>query len=137
MTVIPGVLSFIYVENTGVSFGLAAGFGPALLAACPCCGDWLRGLSVACAPCSRALRLWGLGMLAGGALGNAIDRVAFGFVTDFIATDFIDFPVFNVADIGVTVGGGARAYRLCPVLSGKCRCRAARRGGSLRALRRA
>ena len=45
-----------------------------------------------------------MAMVAGGAIGNAIDRLAFGFVTDFIATTFIDFPVFNVADIGITLG---------------------------------
>ncbi len=43
-------------------------------------------------------------MVAGGAIGNAIDRLVFGFVTDCIATTFIDFPVFNVADVGITVG---------------------------------
>lgn len=103
VTVIPGVLSFTYVENTGVSFGLAAGFGPlfsllALVVVIGCAAYLWR------APLLSRLEVVGLGMLAGGALGNAIDRVAFGFVTDFIATDFIDFPVFNVADIGVTVG---------------------------------
>ncbi|MFR3452587.1 MAG: signal peptidase II [Collinsella sp.] len=37
-------------------------------------------------------------------LGNAIDRLMLGYVVDFIATDFIDFPVFNVADIGICIG---------------------------------
>ena len=45
-----------------------------------------------------------MGMVVGGAIGNAIDRLVFGFVTDFFATRFIDFPVFNVADIGITCG---------------------------------
>ncbi len=42
--------------------------------------------------------------VAGGGVGNMIDRLAAGYVTDFLATTFIDFPVFNVADIFVTVG---------------------------------
>ncbi|MFR8956744.1 MAG: signal peptidase II, partial [Collinsella intestinalis] len=50
------------------------------------------------------LETLGLGLVAGGALGNAIDRLMLGYVVDFIATDFIDFPVFNVADIGICVG---------------------------------
>ena len=36
--------------------------------------------------------------------GNAIDRIVTGYVVDFICFDFIDFPVFNIADIGVTCG---------------------------------
>ena len=45
-----------------------------------------------------------LGAVAGGGVGNLIDRVIAGQVTDFFATAFIDFPVFNVADIFVTCG---------------------------------
>ena len=41
--------------------------------------------------------------MAGG-IGNAIDRFAQSYVVDFIEFSFIDFPVFNVADIGVTCG---------------------------------
>ena len=41
--------------------------------------------------------------IAAGGLGNIIDRVIFGYVTDFIRFDFIDFPVFNVADMYITV----------------------------------
>ena len=39
-----------------------------------------------------------------GGIGNAIDRFTLGFVVDFIEPTFIDFPIFNVADIGVTCG---------------------------------
>ena len=42
--------------------------------------------------------------VAGGGAGNAIDRVALGAVTDFFKTTFVDFAVFNVADIFVTCG---------------------------------
>ena len=41
---------------------------------------------------------------AGGGIGNAIDRVVAGKVTDFFATTFMDFAVFNVADIFITCG---------------------------------
>ena len=43
-------------------------------------------------------------MVVAGGIGNAVDRFANGFVTDFIEFSFIDFPVFNIADIGVTCG---------------------------------
>ena len=45
-----------------------------------------------------------LGLMLGGAIGNAIDRITFGFVTDFIAVG--RFPVFNIADSCVTIGVG-------------------------------
>lgn len=45
-----------------------------------------------------------MGLVAAGGIGNAIDRFALGYVVDFIQPLFIDFPVFNVADIGVTCG---------------------------------
>lgn len=48
----------------------------------------------------------GLSLVLGGAIGNLIDRVRFGYVTDFIQVWFGDwaFPSFNVADAGITVG---------------------------------
>ena len=103
LTVIPGVIEFDFVANTGVSFGLAQGFGSVfvLLAAVI--------VAVVVAYLARArvvswFEVVGLGMLVGGAVGNALDRALLGFVIDFIATTFIDFPVFNIADIGITVG---------------------------------
>ena len=46
-----------------------------------------------------------LGLLLGGAIGNFIDRLLLGYVTDMFAATFLNFPVFNVADIAVVVGG--------------------------------
>mgnify|MGYP002733727527 FL=1 len=45
-----------------------------------------------------------LGCVCGGGIGNAIDRVMAGRVTDFFATTFMDFAVFNVADVFITCG---------------------------------
>ena len=45
-----------------------------------------------------------LSLLAAGGIGNVVDRVIFGYVVDFIEFNFIEFPVFNVADICVTIG---------------------------------
>ena len=100
---LPGILSFRYVTNTGAAFSLGEGMGLAFVA---------LALVVAVAAVWYLAReskvSWfevvGLGMVVGGAVGNAIDRMSLGYVVDFIATEFIDFPVFNVADIGVTVG---------------------------------
>ena len=52
-----------------------------------------------------ALGNWSLVLIAAGAVGNAIDRVARGFVVDMFDFRLIHFPVFNVADIFICVGG--------------------------------
>ena len=54
-------------------------------------------------PFSR-FELWCLAAALGGGLGNIIDRVFRGYVVDLFATDFIQFPVFNVADCFITCG---------------------------------
>ena len=46
----------------------------------------------------------GAALVVAGGLGNAFDRFMLGYVVDFINLTFIDFPVFNIADIGVTCG---------------------------------
>jgi len=51
-----------------------------------------------------------IGMLAGGAMGNAWDRLAHGTVTDFI--DFRIWPIFNIADIGIVLGVAVLMYKL-------------------------
>lgn len=43
-------------------------------------------------------------LIFSGGLGNAIDRLFYGYVVDFIETAFMDFPVFNIADISITFG---------------------------------
>ena len=56
-----------------------------------------------------ALTRLALGAIMGGAVGNGIDRWRLHYVTDFIHAQagWFDFPVFNVADMGITVGAGA------------------------------
>ena len=55
------------------------------------------------------LGVWSLWLVIGGGIGNLIDRVRNGYVVDMIATEFISFPVFNIADIFVTCGTAAAA----------------------------
>ena len=52
----------------------------------------------------NALEITALALVVAGGIGNCIDRLITGYVVDFIRFTFIDFPVFNVADICVTCG---------------------------------
>lgn len=45
-----------------------------------------------------------ISMMIGGALGNFIDRVAYQYVIDMFQLDFMNFPIFNIADIALTLG---------------------------------
>jgi signal peptidase II len=96
---IPG-LKLVDVRNTGVAFSLFSGGGTIVLV--------ITLVALAGLVCYFALRpgrrlLWlPTGLLLGGAIGNLIDRVRVGAVTDFIKLPH--WPAFNVADAAITVG---------------------------------
>ncbi|WP_371133995.1 signal peptidase II [Brevundimonas sp.] len=103
--VAPPILNFTYVENTGVSFGLFGGGG----------ARWLLsvfsilvagGLAMWALKAERRLLVSAIGLVIGGAIGNAIDRIQYGYVVDFIDLSGTGlFPwVFNIADSAITVG---------------------------------
>lgn len=56
------------------------------------------------APSTDPLGAVGIALIVAGGIGNALDRFSVGYVIDFIRTTFMDFPIFNIADIGVTCG---------------------------------
>jgi len=108
--VIPDLLSFTHVRNTGVAFGLFAAHGDVA-------NTWLlTGLGLAAllfvgyyfqaVPLSDRPLLAALALVLGGAVGNLLDRALSGGVTDFI--DFYvgtyHWHTFNVADSAITVG---------------------------------
>lgn len=103
ITVIPKLLDFTYVKNTGAAFSILenATWILSIVSILFCIGVLVY--VIVKKPKGRLLNL-SLCLVFAGALGNAIDRVFLGYVIDFIETTFIDFPVFNVADIGITVG---------------------------------
>ena len=53
---------------------------------------------------SNLIDLFSYSFFLGGTIGNGIDRIAKGYVIDFINLNFIDFPVFNIADISINIG---------------------------------
>lgn len=94
-------ISLRYVENRGVSFGMLAD-RPALAGALVAAVAILFGIVLVRRADWSARALLAAGLVMGGAIGNGIDRVRFGYVTDFIAVG--NWPVFNVADGAITVG---------------------------------
>ena len=101
---IPGLLDLTYVRNTGAAFSSFEGM------------QWLFALIFGI---FTVLILWEyfkspigfnkfdrfcIAAIYGGGLGNMIDRVRMGYVVDMIETTFMEFPVFNVADIFITCG---------------------------------
>jgi signal peptidase II len=95
-----GGLRLINGRNSGVAFGLFSDGGAivAVLAGLAL----LAVLAFFVVHADRPLAWLAVGLLAGGAAGNVVDRVREGAVTDFI--DFSFWPAFNVADIAVTSG---------------------------------
>ena len=53
---------------------------------------------------TKRIELYSYSFILGGSLGNGLDRVFNGFVIDFININFINFPVFNFADISINIG---------------------------------
>lgn len=105
--VIPGLMNLTYVRNVGAAWGILAGWRYVLAA--------LAAAMLIFIATKRA-KIFGEGIIAklsfillfGGIVGNMIDRVVFGFVTDFL--DFhiknSHFPSFNVADSCICIGVG-------------------------------
>ncbi len=95
-----GPLELTLSHNQGVAFGLAGGAGIGLIAVTLVA----LGLIVylfARDPNRRGIWI-ATGLLAGGALGNLVDRIVAGEVTDYI--DVASWPPFNVADVAITCG---------------------------------
>ena len=95
-----GPLSLTLAHNRGIAFGLADGGGVALIVL-----SLVALLFVGVLFGRDPTRPWmwlAVGLLAGGALGNLIDRIDAGEVTDYV--DFLSWPPFNLADVSVTLG---------------------------------
>ena len=109
---IPGLLSLTYVQNTGAAFSMFKGM------------QWMFAVIFLVMTLAVVLEYykyrmpfttferWCIAAIYGGGLGNMIDRVRLGYVVDMIKTDFMNFPVFNVADCFITCGCFAMIFSL-------------------------
>ena len=101
---VPGLFHLTYVQNTGAAFSSFEGM------------QWLFALIFVLFTVAiiwefskkrlpfTTLERWCIAAIYGGGLGNMIDRLRLGYVVDMIETEFIQFPVFNVADCFITCG---------------------------------
>lgn len=100
------IFHLTYVENRGAAFSLFAQFDSRWIFVLLATGISIGiGIALYKGWLQNPLGRWSLVMVAAGALGNAIDRVIHGFVVDLFDFRLIHFPVFNVADIFICVGG--------------------------------
>jgi signal peptidase II len=106
LPILPPLLRLTLHRNTGIAFGLLGGANAlvGMLAALTALllfafhrDRWLADRRV----------LVGLGLVLGGAVGNLLDRVRWGFVVDFIELPY--WPIFNLADTCIVIGGGLLA----------------------------
>lgn len=100
---IPGFMSFVIVHNEGAAWGMFKG---------------LQVLLIIVTLIFIAVYLWFIftsksksallgiasGLLLGGCVGNLYDRIGFGYVRDFLNFEFMNFPVFNIADTCLCIG---------------------------------
>ena len=114
LPLLPRVLHLTYVQNTGAAFGLFKGqqllfIGLSLLVIA-----WITRQFLAKRPLAAPV-VWAYALVLGGAAGNLIDRLRFGYVVDFI--DVRVWPVFNLGDSAITIGVALLIWR---ALATKC-----------------
>ena len=113
LSLLPGVLGLTYFENTGVAFGMFSGTS---------WGQWafsgLKIVILAGLTWFYYVRIPGnywvlrvpIILIAAGGLGNLVDRITLGHVRDMLMFEFINFPIFNLADVYVVVGCFVMAF---------------------------
>lgn len=101
---LPGILGLTYVRNDGAAFSSFRGM------------QWMFALIFVAftglvlyeyfrkpMPFAK-LERWCIAAIYGGGVGNMIDRIRLGYVVDMVETEFMDFPIFNLADCFITCG---------------------------------
>lgn len=101
---LPGFIGFRYCENTGAAFGMMKGFRWGFIILSTVAIAAIAVYLIICRKKVHPLTGVAMAMIVGGGIGNQIDRIANGYVVDFIEFQFVDFAIFNVADSFVTVG---------------------------------
>lgn len=101
--VIDWLFQLTYIQNDGMAFSMLRG-GRWFFLVVTVFALTLIVLAIAKKWVAHPTGLWALAAIAGGAVGNLIDRVRLGYVIDMIEVTFMEFAVFNVADCFVVCG---------------------------------
>lgn len=104
IVLIPNVLSFKYSENTGAAFSMFSNNTVFLIivSVILLIGVILYKSLINHKP--HLLFTLAYPLIVGGAIGNLLDRIIFGYVRDFISLDIINFAIFNIADSALCIG---------------------------------
>lgn len=100
---IPGVIRLSNIHNSGAAFSFLEGARWLFVVLCiifVLAVIWLLVKRIIATPVAR----WAAVFIMAGALGNCVDRIISGYVVDMLELEFVRFPVFNLADIFITVG---------------------------------
>ena len=100
---LPGVVELLHIQNTGGGFSILSGHTWLLTVLTALLMAGVAALMIK-KVFDHPLAMWSMTAVLGGGLGNLTDRVRLGYVVDMFNFQFMDYPVFNVADILVVCG---------------------------------
>jgi signal peptidase II len=103
---IPGFMDIVYAENTGAAFSILEGQTVILIVFTVFMIATLLVYMFMKRKSESPMVLTGLSLVAGGGLGNLIDRARLGYVVDYLEFKPFSFPIFNIADVLVCTGCG-------------------------------
>lgn len=117
---VPGVIELLHIRNTGGGFSVLEGHTWLLMVITALLMMGIAWLLVQ-KRFPHPLAMWSLTVILGGGLGNLLDRFRLGYVVDMFNFQFVNYPVFNVADVLVVAGtiGFAAYYVLLHDKAGK------------------
>ena len=120
LPIFPKILHMTLVHNSGIAFGLFKNQGIVFIIV-PIVATVLLAYNIYYYKYNNEqlsrVYIIAFSMILAGAIGNLIDRIAYGYVVDFI--DFRVWPVFNIADSAITVGAVIIAWECVPVWNRK------------------
>lgn len=115
--VIDGFFNFTYVRNTGAAFGIFGQshelFRQIFFLSVPPIAVSIIVFFLYNLPSTEKLEIYALSIISGGAVGNYIDRIRFGYVIDFLdfhINNAYSWPAFNVADSAIVIGVAILTY---------------------------
>ena len=111
ISLLNGLLKFTYVENRGAAFGILKGAKYLFILLVILLLIFYLYVMLKKKFDSKLLK-WGLSLILGGGIGNAIDRLILGFVIDYIRVSFFP-PVCNFADYCITIGTALVLIYIC------------------------